>query len=126
MMRNKRLIITVLLIGILDFIGNRLFENYRFQIWYKPVSFILIVSTFILGYNYWKTRHYTWLKIFWSFIYSFIILYFIIFWTLEFTGYYYNNFIYKTFIHFGSTPLTFGFLYLIEYAVMSTDKTTSD
>ena len=121
-MQKTQLISTVIIIGILDFIGNRLFETCRFQIWYKPVCISLIFISYTVGYQYWKKRQFVWLKIFWSFIYSFIIFYFLIYWALEITGYYNNNFIYKTYIHIGSTPLTFGFLYLIELAAKNTDN----
>ena len=121
-MRNKHLIITVLLIGIVDFIGNRLFDTCRFQFWYKAAYFSLIIVNFVIGYNYWKTREHTWLKVFWSFVYSFVILYFLISWAFEFIGYSKNYFIYKTYINIGLTPLTFGFIYLIEYAVINSEN----
>ena len=121
-MRNKHLVITVLLIGIVDFIGNRLFDTCRFEFWYKPTYFSLIIANFLIGYKYWKTREHIWLKVFWSFIYSFITIYFLASWALEFVGYSKNYFIYKTYIHIGLTPLTFGFIYLIEFTVNNSEN----
>ncbi len=120
-MRNKHLIVTVLLIGMVDFIGYRLFETSNRQYWFKPVYFSFIVINFLLGFNFWKKRTYNWLKIFWSAFYCSIMMYFIVSWALEYLGIYKCNFIYKTFIHFGLSPLTFGFLYLIEFTVKNSD-----
>ena len=121
-MRNKHLIITLLLIGIVEFVGTRIFDNSRYEYWFKPIYFLLIVFNFILGYHYWKTRVYDWLKVFWACLYSFVLFYFLVYWTLDYFGYYHTKFIYKSYLQIGLTPLTFGLFYLIEFAVINNDE----
>jgi len=112
---NKKLLLifTLSLIAIIEYIGNRCFELYRFKAWFPSISFILICFDFCIGYNYWKREDQRWLCHIWMYIYIFILTYFVINWFLFTIGFIDNGFLYKSYLHFGTSPLTFGLVYLI-------------
>ncbi len=112
-MKHKKLFSSIGAIIILDYIGNRFFELYRYNKAYPTICFTLIVASFLAGYYYWKSISQKWVQYVWCYLYLFIIGYYSFNWLQFLFGYSNNGFLYKTYVSFGLSPLTFGFVYLI-------------
>lgn len=115
MKNGSYLVITLISIAILDYIGSRSFEFYNSKPWFPTFYFILICFNLGIGYKYWKNTAEKWVSYIWTYIYISILSYYILFWVLYMFRLTNHNFLFKTYVHIGLSPLTFGFVYLINF-----------
>ncbi len=115
MRRNRFFLITLFLFFWVDFIAEILFERFHFQSWFPLVYFLFICCNFLIGYSYWKKQSARWLRLIWIFIYLFVVSYYLISWAMDSIGLGNHRFIYKIYTHIALSPMTFCFVYVINY-----------